>query len=562
MIPNITRGGRMQGVLAYLVGPGREGNEVHTEPHLVAGDPAIMAWHDDAELDRQAAMRVARALDAPRVAFGTRVTVAVKNNDGTPARDLHTGKALRKDAHVWHCSLSLPPGEGPLSDERWAAITEDFVARMGFSDPVGETAPCRWVAIGHGESRAGNDHVHVVVGLVHEDGRPAKTWNDRPRAQTVCGELEGKYGLQVLPSREAGTGTRGDKPAERERAAREPELAKEQLARTVRACAAAAGDEAEFVRRVRGAGVLIRPRYAAGRDDVVVGYSAAHRPPKPRVRTDGTREKRAAPLWYGGGHLARDLTLPRLRTDWPNTPGQMAAAVAEWRAAKRHQPVVSPGVEATTRTYDPELWSRYTSEVAALREQLRNVPVDDRALWAQVARETAGAFAAWSQRVEPTPGPLAATADVLARSAQLRAHQVRPRPAAMASARGAALLLGSVAIGGRGTVAEAILLRQLANTIKALHDAHHAAGDARRAAEIRDVVINRLTAVHDALPQPAAVSVAGGDRQGAEAQRVATQGQLPARAPQPPVPGSLDAPRTQPAERPGVQRPDRNQLER
>lgn len=24
--------------------------------------------------------------------------------------------------------------------------------------------------------------------------------------------------------------------------------------------------------------------------------------------------------WYGGGHLARDLTLPRLRREWPDSP--------------------------------------------------------------------------------------------------------------------------------------------------------------------------------------------------------------------------------------------------
>jgi hypothetical protein len=48
---------------------------------------------------------------------------------------------------------------------------------------------------------------------------------------------------------------RGEKPADRERAQRTPELAEDELARTVRACAAAAaGDEAEFVRRVRAAG--------------------------------------------------------------------------------------------------------------------------------------------------------------------------------------------------------------------------------------------------------------------------------------------------------------------
>jgi len=40
---------------------------------------------------------------------------------------------------------------------------------------------------------------------------------------------------------------------------------------------------------------MIKPRYAAGRDDVVVGYSVAERLPK------GGR-----PVWFGGGHLAKD----------------------------------------------------------------------------------------------------------------------------------------------------------------------------------------------------------------------------------------------------------------
>ena len=64
MMPNITRGSSMTGLLSYLVGPGNA-NE-HTEPHLVAGDPAIMAWHDDAVLDAATARDIARQIDQPR----------------------------------------------------------------------------------------------------------------------------------------------------------------------------------------------------------------------------------------------------------------------------------------------------------------------------------------------------------------------------------------------------------------------------------------------------------------------------------------------------------------
>lgn len=64
-MPNVVRGDRMAGLLTYLVGPGRS-NE-HTEPHPVAGDPALMAWHDE-ELNRDAGLVIARHLDRPRTA--------------------------------------------------------------------------------------------------------------------------------------------------------------------------------------------------------------------------------------------------------------------------------------------------------------------------------------------------------------------------------------------------------------------------------------------------------------------------------------------------------------
>jgi len=504
VMPNITRGDRMGGLLVYLAGPGRA-NE-HVEPHLVAGDSAVMAWHSEAVLDRAAALDVARQLDHPRRAFGVEVA----------------------GGSVWHCSLSLRAEEGLLTDQQWSQVAHEFVERMGFGDAAGKAA-CRWVAVRHGVSTAGNDHVHLAVSLVREDGTKASTWNDRPRAQQVAGELELTHGLQVLESRQAGRGDRGVKPAEvATAAARGTEVARTALARTVRGCAAAAADEGEFVRRVRRAGVLVRPRYAAGRDDVVVGFSAAHRPPAGQPV-----------IWYGGGHLARDLTLPRLRVGWPDDPQTAAQAAAEWRAGQRQQRPVAPGRELTEP--DPALWAQHTAEVSALRDRLRAVPPGDRATWAHVARETAGAFAAWSVRVEATPGPLAATADALARSAQLRAHAVRPRPAGLPSARGAALLLASVAHGGTGTVAQAVLLRQLANTAKALHDAHVAVGEARRAAEIATVIRSQLATVRAALPPVPAAGVAASpvDSETAQAARLVRAGQPPLRAPGSPVPTDL-----------------------
>jgi len=532
VIPNITRGANMVGVVRYLVGPGAE--QTHTEPHLVAGSPAVMGWWGDEQLDVKAAGAIARELDHPYRLFGTRVSVPVKDDDGHICD--------RRDAHVWHCSLSLHPDEPALSDERWAHIAEEFVAGMGFT---GDQQPaCRWLALHHGASKAGNDHVHVVVDLVREDGTKARVNRDRPRAQQLAGELEAKHGLQVLESRQAGRGSRGEKPAEREiaRRAHVDELPRERLERTVRACAAAAGDEAEFVRRLRQGGLRVRPRFAAGRGDVVAGYSVALAPPPA-----------GAVAWFGGGRLARDLTLPRLRAGWPDSPAHATGAVAEWTAAGRNQRPVAPGAELTEP--DPALWSRYSAEVGALRDRLRSVPADDLATWAHVAQETAGAFAAWSHAVEVEPGPLAQTAQALARSAQLRAWRVSGKRAPVPSARGAALLLACAAHTGSGPVAQAVLLRQLANLAKAVHDMHRAAGELQRAGEIEQAVRGQLAQVSDRLSAAQVLERPTIDPQAQEAARLAAQGQLPPRPAGAPLPPALPgAPAAPAVDRPGITR--------
>lgn len=485
MIPNITRGTRISGLMTYLAGEGRA-NE-HEEPHLVAGDAAIMAMHGDAVLDRATALEIARSIDTPRVAYGVDVTRNARVTD-PESGDVRTERVA---ADVWHCSLSLHADEGQLSDVRWGAIAQQFVDEMGFTEASGKAA-CRWVAVRHGVSTNGNDHIHLAVSLVREDGTKAATHNDFRRAQEVCRQLEREHGLTTLESRERGMGERGVKPAERERAGREGkvEIDAHRLERTVRGAATASLDEGEFVRRMRRVGVLIRPRYAVGRDDVVVGYSVA-------VRPVGNER----PVWYGGGRLARDLTLPRLREGWPDSPQIAQGAVDEWRATSKdpwqYRPV-APGREETTP--DPELWEKYSRELGELRKQLRDVSVTDRATWAHVARETSGAFAAWSQRVEATPGPLAATSRELARSAHIRAHESKPKPVQMGSASGVAMVLMQAAVSGQGSAGQAIMLRQLGRLSVALMDAHVAAGDTRRAEQLAQMMRGKFAAVERQLP--------------------------------------------------------------
>lgn len=134
-------------------------------------------------------------------------------------------------------------------------------------------------------------------------------------------------------------------------------------------------------------------------------------------------------MWHDGGRLARDLGLQRLREGWVDSAQSASESVSEWQATWRN-PVrykpVNPGAEMREPT--PGL-QQYTADVSRLRKQWSDLPREDRATWAIVAKETSTAFAAWSERIEETPGPLGDASRVLARSAQLRKYQVKPKPA-------------------------------------------------------------------------------------------------------------------------------------
>jgi hypothetical protein len=190
-----------------------------------------------------------------------------------------------------------------------------------------------------------------------------------------------------------------------------------------------------------------------------------------------------------------------MREGWAESVQSAQGAVDEWRATSKnpwqYRPV-SPGREESAP--DPKLWKQYTDEIKQLRVQMREVPFEDRAGWAHLARDTAGAFAAWSQRVEPTPGPLAQTARELSKTAQIRAHESRPKAAGRVSVAGATMMLLQAATQGQGTMAEAMMLRQLASTVKAVMEMHTAIGDAQRAAQLDRTLREQYSQVRDRLP--------------------------------------------------------------
>lgn len=494
MITHVKRGSRMPGLMVYLAGPGKR-NE-HTDPHLVAGDPSAMALHGDSDLDRNGALEVAHHLDAPKDLYGTEV----------------------REGHVWHCSLSLGPQDGELSDEQWAEIAQEFVSGMEMDGSDGRS-PLRWAAVRHGLSANGNDHIHLAVSVVAEDG--TKWWRrgDFFKAREVAGEIERRHGLTFVGHGAESASEKGYDPAAKEAAARaraEAKYVRERggdgaawkrlsaaerrakvadhrddvepsraLANRVRAAATASRDEAEFVRRCRRTGLLVRPRFAHGRTDVVTGWSVAERP------KHGER-----PIWRGGGKLGRDLTLTALRKSWPDTPENATAAAAEWKAAGRHRKPVAPGREL--KVPDADEWSHYNQQLDRLRKITRTIEPHDRAAWGRVAHEVSGTLAAWSRRLGDDPD-LAHAARIVGRSAQVdnaAGPQSRVDEVRGAMAGSAMLMMQGIAGGRSGPVGDMLLVKQMVGLIRAIHDMQVAQGQAVEAARLAEAGRDRLRSLH------------------------------------------------------------------
>lgn len=303
MIGKVSRGTRVGGLLRYLYGPGRA-NE-HIDPHMVA------AWEEPNALEpalsdagRRDFRQLTALLEQPLAAL-TR----------SPAKP------------VWHCSLRTAPGDRPLTDAEWAEVAREAMHRTGLAQR-GDDGGCRWVAVRHAD-----DHIHLVVTLARQDGKPARTSNDFYRLGEAARWAEERFGLTRTAPRDRTapkTATRAE--LEKSRRAGRRESPRVALRREVRAAAARAADPDEFFSQLTSAGVLIRRRLSPRDPTQVTGYAVA---------LPGDRNRDHQPIWFGGGKLAADLTLPKLRARWglpPRTPGARLSAAerdAAWEKAIR-----------------------------------------------------------------------------------------------------------------------------------------------------------------------------------------------------------------------------------
>lgn len=295
---------RLQGLLRYLAGPGRF-NE-HTNPRLIA---ANVSMSDPTGLNLQDPEVVAElAADMQR-----------------PAEIFETPPPAGKGAYVYHVPVTLHLDDGQLTDDQWAYVARKLADKVGLSETE-EHAAVRWAAVHHGTTAEGLDHIHFVAYLAREDGEQVKLYRDYQRLGELRQEMEEDptLGLTVRTKR-TGAGRGGASRAESERADRagraQPD--RDELERLVRAAAAGASCEGEWVRAMRANGLLVAPRYGNGEHSHVVGYSVAVRP------SEGTR-----PVFYGGGKLSKDLTLTAVRHRWDGHDPAHALAAWSRKAAR------------------------------------------------------------------------------------------------------------------------------------------------------------------------------------------------------------------------------------
>ncbi len=505
------RGTRTRGLVEYLFGPGRA--EEHTNQRIVAAWDE--AWQGITHPDEVQRALLTAEVDAP-----------VKRMP----------EVAKPAEHVYHVSISNHGEDRNLSDDEWATVAEAVADKLGLSG-TDTRVGARWFAVHHGAASGDRDHIHFVATLVREDGRGIYLNKDKLALREVAKEMQARFGLEVrtrepgagarelsrpelaatleareqrdqqpgTPSRHSGEQQEPDRTGEGG-AAPEPvapvEVPRRRLERTVRAAATAASTEAQWLARLGELGVAVEPRWARG-GDRVVGYRVALADP-PREQA-GSKA-----VWFGGGTLAHDLTLPALRAGWTRDADPATA----WRRAPTAAPApTEAGLDSTPAPTSirpgPAQVSR---DFAAAATTLRGAVMTARLLGgdgaevARAARDTGGLLAAIAEHAPPAERRRLAQASAhFARAGQVEHGQARGArsPLSTGFARVAVTVLTAAS---GGTASTAVLLAQVARltrTVAELHAVQHrvaAARDTARAADLLSCYATPMAPTPDPVP--------------------------------------------------------------
>jgi hypothetical protein len=281
VITKVTHGWRPGGLVAYLMGPGT--TEAHVRPRVIASwDGLDAGWQPDFGPRDEFDFRLGPLIGALHVP-ATRAGLPV------------SGKGQSGRGYVWHCSVRLGPEDRTLADAEWAGIARRLLDGAGIATTDDDGGP-RWIAVRHAD-----DHIHIAAVLVREDtGRRFWPHHDYRGLRRIARELEAELGLTRTAAADR-TATRRPQRAELEIAVRQGvEPARTELARVARQVATAATTPEEFVDELRGRGYLVELRRLPSGD--LIGYKIAR--------------NAVEPVWFSGGKLATDLSMPKLIARW------------------------------------------------------------------------------------------------------------------------------------------------------------------------------------------------------------------------------------------------------
>ena len=391
MIPSVhKRGTRLGGLVRYLFGPGRR--EEHVNPRVVAawdGAPDLAALQPTVgETGRHDVSRLVELLEQP-------VAAAYRPPERT----------------VWHCSVRNHATDRVLTDVQWGHIAGEIMAQAGLA-AHGDRRAVRWVAMRHGE-----DHIHIVATLVRQDRRTEWARRDRWRTQAAARDLEERYGLYRVGPTDR-TAPRNSHRVEVNKASRkrQAEAPRDRLRRQVRFAAAATSSTVEFFDELRDAGVLVRLRHSDIDPTQVTGYAVA----LPDFTTAA-----GDPVFYSGGRLAADLTLPKLRSRWGEHQARPTAAV--------------PAADRPTRAH---AYEQAAEQVRQATEEIRRLAGNDPAAATSAAYAAADVLTVTARMLEgDQPGPLTRAADAVDRAAREPFGRVPPRTARAEGLRSMSRLL-------------------------------------------------------------------------------------------------------------------------
>ncbi len=318
MIGKVIKGWDGERLVRYLFSEGKY-NE-HTNPTVVAawqGDPdALQPLRDgpgDFDFAPDEIGKLARHVNAAAAAAGL---PSAQPEPGSPGYTKH--------GYVWHLPVAIEATDGQLDAKTWRRIAEDMLAETGIAVP-GDAGACRWIAVHHGTSVGGNDHIHIAAVLVRQDtGKRFYPSNDFKAVRRVARRWEKALGLRFTADPDAfaqtPTATRGEQEKATRRASEGDEgmlraeagaAARVQLRQVILEEAALAAGPDEFLDRLQAHGVLVElVRDDSGR---VRGWSVA--------AAGDVSAKTGKPIWFAPSrHLGADTSWPRITARWQSPP--------------------------------------------------------------------------------------------------------------------------------------------------------------------------------------------------------------------------------------------------